>query len=301
MKPSPRMLTVVLTVSALACSTLVAQPTGGNRTGNPGGNTGKGGYRAGQGGGQGGGDYDRFRDKDEGTEYGFVSTVRVYGAKNSAKLGSITVRTQNGRQVSAALMDRTRYTLGGAEMDRAQIAALLVKGTPVVMQWRYSNDTGGRAAYSIEVRTVAMHGTIKKFAGKHITVLASPTQSEAESEPEAPQIKAGGRPMAPPAKRVAPKPVVRTVTLLFNKDVTKVTVDGEKADRAALKPNVKFDAVVMDGGSNLILEIHLKTKADAAEGGTGKDGADKAGDTEAGGTEKKRPETGRAREGKPGK
>jgi len=302
-----RNLTVVFAISALACSTVGAQPTGGNRTGGQGGgnrtggqggNTGKGGYRNGQGAGPNGGDYDRTRDRDEGTEYGFVSTVRLYGAKNSAKIGSIVVRTPNGRQVSASLMDRTRYTLGGAEMERGQVEALVTKGSPVVMQWRYSNETGGRAAYSIEIRTVALQGTIKKIAGKHVSVTASPVQDEKEAEPVAPQIKAGGRPMVPPAKKAAAKPVVRAVTLLLNKDLTKITMDGQKADRDVLKPNLKFDAVVMDGGSNLILEIHVKSPDDSAPEGTGDDDKSKDGK---GGTDKKRAEPPHTGEGKSGK
>ncbi len=244
---------------ALACTTVFAQPNTGNKTGQ---NTNK---------------KTPFRgDRDEGTEYGKIIAVRAYGALASEKIGQVNIMTTGGKQVSVHLTDRTRYTLAGADMDRAMVNALLVKDVPVMLQWRYSAETGGKVAFLIEVRTIAIQGTVTKANKRQITVAALPLASEEESEPVAPPIRAGGRKAPEPPKKVVKKaPTPKTLTLIAQSNLTRVSVNGEKADSAAIKPKMKFDAVVIDGGPRWLIEFNGHT-----EGGRNATGDNKEDDTD---------------------
>lgn len=246
-------------ILALACTTVFAQPYTGNKNG------------------QGTGKRVPSRgDRDEGTEYGKITAVRSYGAQASEKVGQVNIQTMGGKQVSVHLTDRTRYTLAGADMDRAMVSALLVKDMPVTLQWRYSAETGGKVAYNIEIRTVAVQGTIKKANKRQITVAALPIATEEETEPVAPPIRAGGRKAPEPPRKVEKKaPTPKTLTLIVENGLTRITVNGEKADAAMIKPQMTFDAIVIDGGPRWLIELN----AHAPGGRAGPEG-NREGDTE---------------------
>lgn len=234
---------IVAATLALACTTVFAQPNTGNRDNQPKGNR------------------QPFRgDRDEGTEHGRITAVRSYGAQASEKVGQVNIQTTAGKQVSVHLTDRTRYTLAGADMDRAMVSALLVKDVPVVLQWRYSAETGGKVAYNIEVRTIAIQGTIKKGNKRQITVAALPIAQEEEAEPVSPPIRAGGRKAPEPPKKMAKKePQPATLTLILQNGLTRITLNGEKAESAVIKPKMTFDAIVIDGGPRWLIELNART------------------------------------------
>ena len=243
---------------AFSCTTVFAQRTPGNKPGQNTGNTNK---------------VPRSGDRDEGTEYGVVVGLRAYGAQNSEKIGQINIRNNAGKQVSVHLTERTRYLMSGGDMDRDMVKMLLVKDVPVTLQWRYSAETGGKLAYSIEVRTISIQGTVTRANKRQLSVSALPLVNEYEAEPVAPPIRAGGRRVAEPPKRPEKKPPTpRTLTLGIKDHLTRVSLNGEKAAAADLKPKMTFDAVVIDGGPRWLIEIN-------ARGGDGKPAKDKDNDT----------------------
>ena len=256
-------------ILALACTTVFAQPYNGNQP-RPGTNTGT---------GKNNKQTPPREDRDEGTEYGAIVTVRAYGAQNSDKVGQVNIQTNSGKQVSVHLTERTRFLLAGADMDRAMVNQLLVKGVPVTMQWRSSLETGGKVAYSIEIRTVAIQGTIKKANKRQMTVSALPIKQEEEYEPVAPPIRAGGRKAPEPAKKVAKKePKPMALTLAVRDEVTRVSLNGEKAEAAAIKPKMTFDAIVVDGGPRWLIELNARTEdGKTADEGKKKDDTEKTG------------------------
>jgi len=260
-----RTFTALTVAACLAwpCSTVFAQRNTGNKTGQT---TGKQGRTPRAGG-----------DRDEGTEYGAVVSIRSFGAQNSEKIGQIIVRSNAGKQVNVHLTDRTRYLLAGADMDREMVNALLVKDVPVTLQWRYSAETGGKVAYSIEVRTIAIQGTVTKANKRQLTVSALPVAREEETEPAAPPIRAGGRKIADPPKRPAPKaPVPKSLTLIVKEHLTRLSLNGEKTEAGEIKPKMTFDALVVDGGPRWLIELNARS----ADGRTPGDKDDDAGKPE---------------------
>jgi len=244
---------------ALSCTTVFAQPNPGNKN-NP---------RT--------GNNQPFRgDRDEGTEYGKITAVRSFGAQASEKIGQVNLQTLAGKQVSVHLTDRTRYMLAGADMDRSMVRTLLVKDVPVMLQWRYSAETGGKVASSIEIRTIAIQGTIKKANKRQITVAALPIAQEEYVEPVAPPIRAGGRKAPEPPKKVAKKePKPATLMMIVQNELTRITLNGEKAESGVIKPKMTFDAIVIDGGPRWLIELNAHTP-DGGKATTG----DREGDTE---------------------
>ena len=267
-------ISTLAAILALACTTVFAQPNTGNKTGQ---------------GNQNKKVPNRGGDRDEGTEYGKITTVRSYGAQASDKVGQINLQTMAGKQVSVHLTDRTRYLLAGADMDRAMVNALLVKDVPVTLQWRYSAETGGKVAYSIEIRTVAIQGTIKKANKRQITVAALPIEREEEYEPVAPPIRAGGRKAPEPPRKVEKKaPTPKTITLIVQNSLTRISLNGEKTEAAAIKPKMTFDAIVIDGGPRWLIELNAHT-----EGARSANTGEKEGETDKPDKENKAKKTGK--------
>lgn len=257
---------------ALTCTTVFAQPNTGNKNNQRNGNK------------------QPFRgDRDEGTEYGKITAVRSFGAQASDKIGQVNLQTTAGKQVSVHLTDRTRYMLAGADMDRSMVSALLVKDVPVVLQWRYSAETGGKVASTIEIRTIAIQGTIKKANKRQITVAALPIARDDETEPVAPPIRAGGRRALEPPKKVAKKePKPATFMMIVRNGLTRITLNGEKSESTVIKPKMTFDAIVIDGGPRWLIELNARTP-DGGKAATG----DTEGETEKSDQENKTKKPGR--------
>jgi hypothetical protein len=138
-----------------------------------------------------------------------------------------------------------------------KVRKLLVKDVPVVLNWRLSEEVDGRIVSDLQIRTVEINGSIKRATAKRITVTALPAQMPAD---EPPPIEAGGRTRQPPRPAGPPKKPMqpRTLNLLVSPEISAFTLDGEKVAFKELKPSMKFDAVIMDGGPALIFELRAR-------------------------------------------
>ena len=144
---------------------------------------------------------------------------------------------------------------------------------PVELNWRTSDKLSGRVVSDIRVRTIEIEGVIKQANRKKVTVMARPKQSPEEL----PQIKVRGRKSTENKKRVK-RPAHRKLVLTLS-EASAITLEGDEADIKDIKPTMKFDAVVIDGGPSIILDLNargVKEPSDPKKGKRKRRPADRA-------------------------
>ncbi|MCZ6816066.1 MAG: hypothetical protein O7F76_05120 [Planctomycetota bacterium] len=215
------------------------------------------------------------RDRD--TERGWIVRILTYsgGDKNRrgrnkaegngpSKTGSIVIKTEQGRQFTGVLTTETRYSARSARITPSRTKSLLIRGVPVELNWRTSDKLSGRVVSDIRVRTIEIEGVIKQANRKKVTVMARPKQSPEEL----PQIKVRGRKSTENKKRVK-RPAPRKLVLTLS-EASAITLEGDEADIKDIKPTMKFDAVVIDGGPSIILDLNARSVKESRDPKKGK-------------------------------
>ncbi len=66
-------------------------------------------------------------------------------------------------------------------------------------------------------------------------------------------------------KRPAPRKLVLTLS-----EASAITLEGDEADIKDIKPTMKFDAVVIDGGPSIILDLNARSVKESRDPKKGK-------------------------------
>lgn len=208
----------------------------------------------------------RESSRNRDTERGWIVRILTYSGgdrdrrgRNKSdlnsepnKIGSIVIKTEQGRQFTGVLTSETRYSAQSADITPSKTKLLLVHDVPIELNWRTSDELSGRVVSDIRVRTVEIEGVIKRANRKKVTVMATAKQPPEEL----PEVKVRGR-RTPRDKKAMKKPAAKKLVLALS-EASEITLDGDKADIKDIKATMEFDAVVIDGGPTTILALNAR-------------------------------------------
>lgn len=197
------------------------------------------------------------RRDERGTVEGEVVWVRAKSNSPTAKKEATLAVKPNGRpQVTLVLVDDTSYAIEGLNWPAEKIKVHLNPGTPVILNWEYWDRVDGRVVKDLKLRTVSINGTIRSARANKLQVEAIPKEPDPEPEP----ISVRGRRQPPDEdtrKKEPAKP--RKLTLPMDPATTHVTLNGKDSNVKALAAKMEFDAIVLNGGLNTVLELNARS------------------------------------------
>lgn len=214
-----------------------------------------------------------------GRASGRILSLTGRGANNAgdATFG-IVVQGDKGRRWTLAVGPKSELQVTNASaVSGRQARVFLVPGVQVDADWvltRFTDRGGATAnlAERIVIRAEAIEGVITRMNAEHLTVSATPKGRPADADDDDALVAAGGRRAAKPKAGKASDPIKpKTVKLVLLKEVSEITLDGKDATAAEVlaawkaAKQLRFEAVVVGGGANPIVELHAR-RADAEAG-----------------------------------
>lgn len=209
----------------------------------------------------------RTGTRDRGTVNGSIVRIRRFNSARGKrgddaprggagkKIGSIAIRIDGGAQFSAVLTGATDYSVQNTVMTRSKVMSLLVPGVPVELNWKTSDEVGGRAVTDLRIRTIEIEGVIKTANRRKLVVMASPRVRS-----EATPIRVRGRaPEQPRKPRRKLKPRKLSLRLA---EVTQFTLNGKESSVETIRATMEFNAIVTNGSPGVVLELHLRGEDD---------------------------------------
>ncbi|MCK6483454.1 MAG: hypothetical protein L6R00_04880 [Phycisphaerae bacterium] len=241
---------------------------------------------------------DRERKVDRGHISGRIIAVApldVGGAQRKTRVKSsdksagsegpsrwmITVQPSKGRQISVTADGSSEIRIMRTELAGAGAMRFVQAGVEVEVEWSEITDpqTGGNAglrADRMSVRAEEIEGTVDSIDKRRIVAKATPKVDKAPEGLEQPKVQVQGRGDARKgrSRRSANAGAVKPLTVRMAPvdGATRYTLDGTESTAADVlaawkrKKALEFEAVVVSGGGNPVVEFHARSETTKKDG-----------------------------------
>ena len=187
---------------------------------------------------------------------------------------TVTVQPLKGRPMTLAADESSEIRIMRTELAGAEAMRLVQAGVEVEIAWTEVTDprTGGNLglrAERVNVRAEEIEGSVDSIDAQRIVVKATPKASKMPEGYEQPKVQVEGRKDATKgrSRRTANADAVkpRTVRMAVVDGATRFTLDGTESTAADVlaawkrTKALEFEAVVVSGGSNPVVEFHARS------------------------------------------
>lgn len=213
---------------------------------------------------------------DNGHVEGKLASIAGGGRGTDLPITGLAVVDAKNKRWNFAFSVDSDLGIQNSRISGKSARSFFINGVSVSVDWAQQRNatTGGAAglfAERVRIKSEAIEGTITLMSADRMTVMATPRQRETNERPASETNARGRKPEKRQSRNTDRKNETTTpksLKLSLVKDATSCTLDGSDATLAEVlaafksKRALQFDAIVVPGGNNPVVELHARTDVD---------------------------------------